>query len=202
MGIQKTPIPQHWNYFLSLEEDVSRLSRYVEFTEENFDTYSLELARILFSAASEIDVVAKRLCNQINGKSKAERITDYRKIICSAFPLLANTNASIPRFGLNLTPWEEWQKDSNPFWWKAYTNVKHHRDTNFPDASLKNALNSVAALFILLIFFYREESRNARLTPDPTLFQIGAPFTIDYPAFGPRAIFYQLQNDPPEEWPK
>lgn len=199
MGIQKAPILQHWNYFLAIEEDVIRLSRYIEFTEENFTTHSLELARILFAAASEIDVVAKQLCKQIDENSKASRITEYRKIICPTIPLIATTFASIPRFGLTLNPWEQWQQDSNPLWWKAYNNVKHHRNTNFQDASLKNALNSVAALFILLIFLYRKESRNAQLTPDPVLFQIGSPFTIGYPMYGPRAIFYQLQNDPPKE---
>lgn len=202
MSIKEAPKLQHWNYFLSIEEDLVSLSRYIEFTEENFSAYSLELARILFAAASEIDVVAKQLCNQIDGAHKVGKISDYRRIIRPALPLLENTRASIPRFGLTLNPWEQWQKDSSPVWWKAYNNVKHHRHTNFRDACLKNVLNSVSALFILLIFFYRKESRNARLKPDPVLFQIGAPFTIDYPMFGPRAIFYQLPNDPPEEWPQ
>ena len=34
----------HWNYFLALDKDVEALSRYVEFDESNFDTYSNEMA--------------------------------------------------------------------------------------------------------------------------------------------------------------
>lgn len=198
MGIHEAPTPQHWNYFLALEDDVIRLSRYIEFTQDNFDAYSLELARILFSAASEVDVVAKQLCAKLDKTSKADNIVKYRKIIRPAFSVLADALVLVPRFGLTLNPWEQWANNSNPVWWTAYNNVKHHRHTHFADASLKNALNSVAGLFVLLLFFYREESQNASLTPDPILFQAGAPFQIDYPAFGRRATFYQLTEHVPE----
>lgn len=199
MGIHEEPTPQHWNYFLALEDDVVRLSRYIEFTTDNFDAYSLELARILSSAASEVDVVAKQLCTKLTGTTKADNISKYQKIIQLAYPALADALVLIPRFGLTLQPWEQWANDAKPFWWGAYNNVKHHRHTKFSDASLKNALNSVAGLFVLLLFFYREESQNACLNPDPVLFQAGPPFQIDYPAFGRRATFYQLPGYVPED---
>ena len=192
MGIHETQTPSHWNYFLALEEDVVRLSHYIEFTQDNFSAYSLELARVLFSAASEVDVVAKQLCARLDAARQADNIAKYREIIQPSLPILADTLVLVPRFGLTLNPWEQWRNDANPFWWKAYNNVKHHRHTHFADASLKNALNSVAGLFVLLLFFYREESQNARLMPDPVLFKIGAPFTIDYLAFGGPGTFYQL----------
>ena len=192
MGIHETQTHSHWNYFLALEEDVVRLSRYIEFTQDNFSAYSLELARVLFSAASEVDVVAKQLCARLDAARQADNIAKYREIIQPALPILADTLVLVPRFGLTLNPWEQWRNDANPFWWKAYNNVKHHRHTHFADASLENALNSVAGLFVLLLFFYREESQNARLMPDPVLFKIGAPFTIDYLAFGGPGTFYQL----------
>lgn len=198
MGIREEPTPQHWNYFLALEDDVVRLSRYIEFTTDNFDAYSLELARILSSAASEVDVVAKQLCTKLTGTTNAGNISKYREIIQPAYPALAEALVLIPRFGLTLQPWEQWTNDAKPFWWGAYNNVKHHRHTKFSDASLKNALNSVAGLFVLLLFFYREESQNARLNPDPVLFQAGPPFQIDYVAFGRRATFYQLSGHVPE----
>lgn len=194
MGIHETPTPQHWNYFLALEDDVVRLSRYIEFTKANFAAYSLELARILFSAASEVDVVAKQLCAELAKTSKADNMNKYRKIILPVFPILTGALVLVPKFGLTLNPWEQWGKDANPHWWKAYNNVKHHRHTHFADASLLNALNSVAGLFVLLLFFYRDESQNARLTPDPILFQAGDPFQIDYLAFGSRTTVYQLNE--------
>ncbi len=79
MGIHEAPTPQHWNYFLALEGDVVRMSRYLELTTDNFESYSLELMRILSGAASEVDVVSKRLCQKSNDKSKADNITKYKK---------------------------------------------------------------------------------------------------------------------------
>ena len=48
----------HWNYFLAFDSDAEKLSRYIEFTSDNFGTYSIELVRLLLSVASEVDVVA------------------------------------------------------------------------------------------------------------------------------------------------
>lgn len=62
MAIIESDKLSHWNYFLAVEEDLHRLSRFVEFSADNFETHSLELARILFAASAEVDVVARQLC--------------------------------------------------------------------------------------------------------------------------------------------
>ena len=59
MAITERESLSYWNYFLALEADLERLSRFVEFTSVNFQTYSLEMARLLLTGASEVDVVAK-----------------------------------------------------------------------------------------------------------------------------------------------
>ncbi len=74
----------HWNYFLALENDLHSLSRYVEFVEPNLGCYSVEISRILFSAASEADVVAKQLCRNISPVSTAGSINAYRNEITAA----------------------------------------------------------------------------------------------------------------------
>ena len=61
MAIQATAGKLHWNYFLALDRDLEVVSRYVEFTKPNFNVYSIELAHLLFAAASEVDVIAKLL---------------------------------------------------------------------------------------------------------------------------------------------
>ncbi|GGI16280.1 hypothetical protein [Oxalicibacterium faecigallinarum] len=194
MGIQGIPTPEHWNYFLSLEDDVIQLARYLEPTERNFSSYSLELARILFAASSEVDVICKRLCLKINVDSKANNIMKYRDELLNACPQIKDTRVEIPRFGLKFHPWEQWGKDKTPLWWTAYNNVKHHRHTHFSDANLKHALNAVAGLFVLLLFFYREEGEKAQLNPDPTLFKAGYPFQVDTSFYAPHLTIYQLPN--------
>lgn len=77
----------------------------------------------------------------------------------------------------------------------GYNNVKHHRHTHFAEASLKYTLNAVAGLFVLLLFYYREEGQKGQLNPDPVIFRAGIPFRVDRVAWGPPAIVYQLLPD-------
>ena len=62
----------HWDYFLSLEEDLLRSVRFVEPVEDNFGTYSTEFAGVILGAASEVDVVLKLLCREVNPLTKAD----------------------------------------------------------------------------------------------------------------------------------
>ncbi len=195
MGIQVKPILQHWNYFLALDNDVAHLARYVEPVAENFSTYSLELARILFAAASEVDVLAKLLCKKIDENSKAKSIDKYREEIFAAFPKISGAVVTVPRFGLTLSPWDPWVEGKTPLWWNAYNNVKHQRHTHFLEANLKHALNSVAALFILLLYYYREEGETGLLNPLPGFFQAGYPFASGQNVFGLGEIIYTYIGD-------
>ena len=47
----------YWQYYLSFEEDVDRLFRYIEPAEYNFAVYSVELTRLYLAICSEIDVI-------------------------------------------------------------------------------------------------------------------------------------------------
>jgi hypothetical protein len=70
----------HWNYFLAFDSDAEKLSRYIEFTKENEKTYSIELVRLLLSTASEVDVVAKLLCNKVCPSEKAGDVTNSHRM--------------------------------------------------------------------------------------------------------------------------
>lgn len=191
MAILESKTPTHWNYFLALEDDFLKLARFVEPTTSNFATHSLEIARVLFSAASEVDVVAKLLCRKVNAQSKASSIGKYREQLLGAYPELAAAQVKIPRYGLDLEPWSQWQVEDSPLWWRAYNKVKHHRDSHFVDASLKHALNALAGLFVLLLFLYREEAEQALLAPDPRVFRVSYPFLGERLAFGPDEFAYR-----------
>ncbi|MBW1746208.1 MAG: hypothetical protein JRG74_15050 [Deltaproteobacteria bacterium] len=172
MGIQEAKTPLHWNYFLALEEDLARLSRFIEFTTVNFDCHSIEMARIILTSTSEIDVVAKLLCKKINNDSKASKIHQYRNEINSHFKEICNFKVRIPHYGLELEPWTNWSPNKTPYWWSDYNKIKHKRNDYFEKANLKNALNSVAGLFVLLLYLYKNEAENALLSPNPSLFRV------------------------------
>lgn len=187
MAIRAKPARLHWIYFLALESDVARVARFIEFQPANFATFSIELGRILLSASSEVDVVAKLVCSQLDPSAKPRNINGYAKVILTSTPKFVTLAALIPRFGLTLRPWDTWTEKDSPLWWRAYNGVKHQRATFFHEANLQHTLNAVAALFLITIFYYANQhgysffSRDAdsrrraimsRLTPQSELFRL------------------------------
>jgi hypothetical protein len=173
----------HWNYFLALEQDLAGISRFVEFHEDNYDVYSIELAHLLLASASEIDVVLKSLCQRHGLRKQKPNIHDYRKNIQKHQDRFIKERCMIPRYGLTLTPWKNWENESeqSPFWWQSYNNVKHNRSVCFAEASLKNVLNSMAALFIANIHYHAPNCQlPAGVAPltKPSFMRIDAPFWI------------------------
>jgi hypothetical protein len=154
MAIRTKKTKVHWNYFLALESDVAQLSRFIEFHDDNFDTFSIELAHLLMAASSEVDVIAKLVCEQIQPNRNPRNILNYASIILPVEPKLASLTVIIPRFGVTLRPWISWTATKPPQWWTAYNNVKHRRDAKFPDANLGHCLNAMAGLFSLTIYYY------------------------------------------------
>ena len=176
---------------LTLEADIEHLARYVEFSTNNFQTYSLEIAHILLACSSEVDVVAKQLCQMINPDSNASNINQYREVIRSAIPELENIVISLPRYGLELTPWKNWQENETPLWWKSHNDVKHQRDEHYPKANLKNVLNAMSGLFALILYFYRDSIEGRRIEPPPSIFTPPASLASVCPTIGGRmALFY------------
>lgn len=169
--IQATGGKLHWNYLIALDRDLEVVSRYVEFCEQNYNVYSIELAHLLFAAASEVDTIAKLLCERLQPAAPRRNIDEYSAVLLAAFPDLPTTQVFVPRYGLTLTPWDNWTGDDNPIWWRSYNKVKHERDVHFDQATLKNALNALGALLILTFHHYSYELAPAgtlRLSPVDT----------------------------------
>jgi len=157
----------HWTYFIALEQDIERLARFVEPSEANLNTYSLEMCRILFAASAECEVVLKQLASYYSVK-KTDKfdIKDLMEIVIEHVPGLVTEKVFIPRFGMEFEPWSNWKSKKSPDWWNSYNKVKHHRAQNFKESNLWHTLNSVAALMAAIVYFYRREfSTNDRL-PD------------------------------------
>lgn len=55
----------HWNYFLAIENDFEKMTRYVELSESNDKTFSIEFARIIMAATQEVDVILKKYVNRL-----------------------------------------------------------------------------------------------------------------------------------------
>lgn len=165
MAIQQTSISKvHWNYFLALERDMEVMARYVEFSGANLPVYSIELAHLLFAAASEVDAVAKLICAQAAPGMRRENIDHYKVVLLEAIPDLPTAAVHIPRYGLSFMPWSNWGDERNPDWWRAYNRVKHERDIHFNQATLQNAINALGGLLVLVVHYY---SRKLATDSDP-----------------------------------
>ena len=178
----------HWDYYIALENDIRKLSRYIEFDESNFMVHSIELTRLLLTASSEVDVVLKELCKLTEPDSRAENINAYKNIIKEKFPAIINTGVTCPLYGLSLAPWSNWMDDENPEWWKSYNKVKHERNNNYKSANLNNVLNSVAGLFVCNIHY-----NHAIFILEHTEYPYD--FRHSFSSLNPRAELFRL-NDP------
>jgi len=164
----------YWQFFLALEADLAVTTRYVELVQDNFNAYSIEFAKILLSASSEVDVVCRVLAAQIGVQPPPDSIKEHRNAILGQYPRFYTITIDVPRYGLALRPWASWEMDESPPWWKGYNAVKHHRNTSYADANLQNALHSVAGLFAVVLYLYHDDLFRDSLTPWPSLLSIEA----------------------------
>jgi hypothetical protein len=159
---------RYWQHFLALEADFSATSRYVEFSQQNFATFSIEYAKLLLAIGSEVDVLCKIICEKIDSTVKRDNINDYRTCI-TAHSQIAGEEVLVRRYNLAFQPWEPWAYGKIPAWWRSYNNVKHQRDIYSHEANLENCSNAISALFIAVIYCHKAEQSIDSLEPYPVL---------------------------------
>lgn len=162
----------HWQYFLSLEGDLEATVPFVQPVDDNFHTYSIEFAKILLSASSEVDAVCRVLAKQIDPDARPDNINKHRKLILSKYPKFPELKILMPRYSHTFYPWKAWASGQNPDWWLSYNDVKHKRYRHFPDANLHNAILSLAGLLALLVYLYHDDLERLSLHPWPSLLDI------------------------------
>lgn len=147
----------HWYYFVALVDELENTSRYVEFAQDNFATYSTEYSKLILAACSEVDVVAKLLCQVIAPDSKAANIRQYQETITPVYKHFPSIEVSLRRFEMTVTPWAAWGNGQSPDWWNDHNDIKHHRDQHYKKSNLANAIASVAGLAVMVSYFYHDD---------------------------------------------
>ncbi|MCE4302066.1 MULTISPECIES: hypothetical protein [Xanthomonas] len=166
MAIVQSQVPFHWAFFLALEDDLLRLSRYVEIAEDNMSTYSIEICRLLMSACAESDSVLRQIAWRQGGydlddEGKAptgapNKLAGYNPLVTQFAPGLKDMRVDIPRFGLHLHPWESWTQAEAPKWWSAHNQIKHGRHVEFQAGSLRHCLNALAGLLVAVVHLHHD----------------------------------------------
>lgn len=201
----------YWEYFLALESDLEKCSRYVEFSPSNYQTYSIEFARIIMAASSEFDTIAKEICKAINNQN-ASNINLYADIITNyRFQIPFNSyEVSIPRYNIvGFAPFEAWKTPptisttrnnktkkeyTNPSWWTGYNGIKHNRTSNFNLANLESAIHSVGGLLVSLIYFHGLINPSSLLMPQSQFPKLLSPQKSDGTGFNTGGFFSGIHN--------
>src|SRR5690606_20865020 len=90
-------------------------------------------------------------------QEKFSSIKDYKNCINERMPDLIIESISIPRYSLEFQPFNEigiltHEGYQSPSWWQDYNRIKHHRNSDYKKANLKNVLYSYAALLLANLY--------------------------------------------------
>jgi hypothetical protein len=103
---------------------------------------------------------------------KDPNMDHYRQNLHPAYPHLWELKITVRPMALAIVPWQDWNQNQNPDWWRAHQKVKHHRDQHLPGANLENVLHSAAGLLVFLTYWYQPELYKPEIAPGFHVFQI------------------------------
>ncbi|MEY9976325.1 hypothetical protein [Lysinibacillus sp. RC79] len=154
--MNRSVFEMHWQYYLSIENMLVKTNQYVTHSDKNKNVYSDEFASIILLPCSELDSLFKQLCinNGIESNGKYFKMKDYVQVIEKRNDFgLATGTRTINDDNIVIFPFENIEASklyANLNWWKDYQSIKHDRIKNVTKGNLLNAVNSVAAQFIIL----------------------------------------------------
>jgi hypothetical protein len=144
---------KYLNYFLLLEKDLETIFKFIEPVEENMTTYSLENVRLYLSICSEIDILFKQILPK-----NPKNIDEYQARIIEKYgDKFYNQKVKIEKYDIIAkSPWVNFKDNKNPDWWTSYNKIKHNRLVKFNEATLKNIINAISGLYILVCFYFSD----------------------------------------------
>ena len=157
----------YWRYYLLLENSFIETGRYVEFNEKNYAMFSVEYAKQLQTICAELDQVFK-LVSRLKLED-SHNIKEYCKLIKEKYPDIVTQQVRISKKNIVLTPFDGWKDGRTLNWWQCYNKVKHNRSQNMEEASLRNVLFALGALFTIEIIYIKDictENKDEFLFPD------------------------------------
>ena len=128
--------------------------RYVPYCIEHHDVWSSHFTTIILEAASQADSIWKATAKIDTPDSASDKLTlkdhfdRYGHLVSKQHVVFFG--GPQPRIISPFTAWD------GPFiapgWWDAYNSLKHDRYSNQKEATLRDAINAVAALLLTLIY--------------------------------------------------
>ena len=194
-------LQQYWKYYLMLEKNFLDMEHYLAIDEANFQAYSNEYIKQYQTICSEIDVIAKSYCKELNNSFRGNTINTYCKCITDNNSDFTVRKVNLRERNMSMFPWENWTYttelqpngnekivSNNPDWWQIYNKIKHNRTTvnnemqipYYKLANQKNVLQSLAALFQLELYYFRKLQQTH--------------FSTDADMPGPSSKLFEIEN--------
>lgn len=148
----KEYIKNYWRYYKELENELLSVRKYIEFHEDNFNTFSIELLKLYQAVCSEIDVIGNAIAHEIDDSFKPE---DKKNNIYKWWYIVQNEPYLNRDKAINdvevalmdevdIKPWAGFRVEryrdrkgsvryktadnkGSPIWWDSYNSVKHSR---------------------------------------------------------------------------
>jgi hypothetical protein len=151
---QKTPVAKRFlQSYEILKRDLQRLFEYIEPCNANCSTYSLRTFELLLRACTEIESNCKQVL-RANGH-KTDDATIIRFSDLNGPMKLSEYVVCCPAIDFeDFSPFESFgcpvRQDRSPSWYRAYNEAKHDRANYFSSASLRNVIESIGAVYVIL----------------------------------------------------
>ncbi len=155
-----------WNYYLHLEEDFIKLTRYIGVHKDNYKTFSDEIHKQLLSVAMEFENLNKKISKELQETlSEKCNISHFTNWLFKDENLWKNIVIKVlySKENLELTPFKKEkfkdkdgkEKEQMP-WWKAYNSIKHDRYGSYSEVNFEHLLNALAALNYCEMYLVRD----------------------------------------------
>lgn len=188
--------PPHANFCRLLERDLERCFQFVEPSDAHSAVYSDEFARIIILACVEIENALRGFVACAGGPTGQKNLGDFHGVVTGKFPKFCSMEMLVARTERVIKPWEHWQQDQAPDWWKlGYNKLKHDRLGNPTAATLERAIFSVAALQALSLHVHRLLEPKGFI-PSRLVPEVIVPYEKNAPVPGvSEAVTFELPDD-------
>jgi hypothetical protein len=131
---------------------LNKLFETISFDIRNFTTFGHEIRNFLLLGCMEVESSWNGILTA-NGHNGRKTTNDYVKLLQRLYLKDYEIKFVLYPDIISLKPFKDWEA-ANPttslFWYDAYNKTKHDRETNMHLASFENAINSIAAVLIML----------------------------------------------------
>lgn len=122
----------------------------IEPEQANLNVFGHQIRNLFIVACTEVENLLKSFFRDNSGKTEK---LNMKKYVQSNNWLQLNkysVSLRLQKYSQIITPFESWPNTHSLSWYQAYNDTKHNRHTEFDKANLRNLIEAVAAIHVLI----------------------------------------------------